>query len=341
MTPAPGPWPAGPGAPGPTVADVGEFGLIAALTAGLAPSASVPVTVGDDCAVLAPRGRLAVSTDTMVEDVHFRRQWSSARDVGRKAVASAMADVVAMGARPLGLVVAVVLPPDLPAAWAEELGAGVREEAEHCGAALVGGDTAAGDAIVVAVTVFGDLEGRTPILRSGARPGQVVAYVGNLGMAEAGLTVLRRGFRSPAAVVNAHRVPSPPYDQGIVAAEAGATAMIDCSDGLIADLRHLAEASGVAIAIETENLPVAEPQKTVAAAIGGADPLDFILRGGEDHALLATFEPGRVPPSWTVIGGVADADGDPGVLVDGLPWTRAEGWKHFQGRPQHGEPSRT
>nr|NLI51202.1 thiamine-phosphate kinase [Propionibacterium sp.] len=325
MTPAP----TRPGVQGPTVADVGEFGLIAAITAGLAPTASVPVTVGDDCAVLAPTGRLAVSTDSMVEDVHFRRQWSSARDVGRKAVASAMADVVAMGARPLALVVAVVLPPDLPAAWAQELGVGIRQEADLCGAVLAGGDTAGGEKIVVAVTVFGDLEGRTPILRSGARPGQVVAYIGNLGMAEAGLTVLRRGFRSPAAVVNAHRVPAPPYDQGIVAAEAGATAMIDCSDGLVADLRHLAEASGVVIAIETENLAVAEPQQTVAAAIGRADPLDFVLRGGDDHALLATFEPGRVPAGWTVIGGVAAADGDPGVLVDGAPFTATEGWKHF------------
>jgi len=313
---------------GPTVHDLGEFGLIAAITAGLAPTASVPVSVGDDCAVLAPTGRLAVSTDAMIEDVHFKRVWSSARDVGRKAVASSMADVEAMGARPLGLVVCTSLPRDLPAAWATELAEGIRAEAELCGAQLVGGDITSGDKISVVCTVFGDLEGRTPVLRSGARPGQVVAYIGNLGMAEAGLTVLRRGFRSPAAVVNAHRVPSPPYGQGIVASEAGAGAMIDCSDGLVADLRHVAEASGVVIAIETDSLEVAEPQKTVAAAIGGANPLDFILRGGDDHALLATFDPGRVPPGWTVIGGVAEAD-TPGVLVDGRPVTDAGGWLHF------------
>lgn len=319
------------GGAGRTVADLGEFGLIAAITAGLGPTASVPVGVGDDCAVLAPQGRLAVSTDTMVEDVHFRRQWSSAHDVGRKAVASAMADVEAMGARPLGLVVAATLPAETDADWALGLSGGIHEEAQRCGAALVGGDITAGDKIVVTVTVFGDLEGRTPILRSGARPGQVVAYVGNLGMAQAGVTVLRRGFRSPAAVVNAHRVPSPPYGQGIAAAEAGAGALIDCSDGLLADLGHIAAASGVAIAIETENLSASEPQKTVAAAIGGADPLDFILRGGDDHALLATFDPGRVPEGWTVIGGVAEADGEPGVLVDGQPVQDLDGsgWRHF------------
>ena len=317
----------GPG--GPTVGDVGEFGLIAAITRGLAPTASVPVTVGDDCAVVAPRGQVAVSTDTMVEDVHFKRQWSSAHDVGRKLVASSMADVEAMAARPLALVVSATLPTDLPVAWASEFAAGVREEAERCGAALVGGDTTRGQAIVVTCTVLGDLEGRTPVLRSGARPGQVVATVGNLGMAEAGVTVLRRGFRSPAAVVNAHRVPSPPYGQGIIAWEHGAGAMIDCSDGLVADLRHVAEASGVAIAIETDSLSASDPQKIVAAAIGGADPLDFILRGGDDHALLATFDPGRVPGGWTVIGGVAEADGEPQVLVDGRPWEAPGGWTHF------------
>ncbi len=313
------------------MAEVGEFGLIAEITAGLGASARVPVGVGDDAAVLAPTGRLAVSTDTMVEDVHFKRAWSSAHDIGRKLVASSMADIEAMGARPLGLVVATTVPKDTPAAWVTDLAAGVKEEAERCGAQLVGGDMTSGDVVVLTCTVFGDLEGREPVLRSGARPGQVVAYTGNLGMADAGLTVLRRGFRSPAAVVNAHRVPSPPYGQGAVAARSGAGAMIDCSDGLIADLRHMAQASGVAIAIETDNLEAGDPQKTVAAAIGGADPLTFILRGGDDHALLATFDPGSVPPGWHMIGGVAEADGSPGVLVDGQPWADDPGWTHFGG----------
>ena len=313
----------------PTVHDLGEFGLIDSITAGLAPTASVPVSVGDDCAVLAPTGQVAVSTDAMVEDVHFKRAWSSAHDVGRKLVASSMADVEAMGARPLGLVVSASLPPDLPAAWAQDLTRGIREEAGLCGAQLVGGDITSGEKIALTCTVFGDLEGRTPVLRSGARAGQVVAYVGTLGMAEAGLTVLRRGFRSPAAVVNAHRVPSPPWGQGVVAALAGAASMIDCSDGLVADLRHVAEASGVTIELDTAALAINEPQKTVAAAIGGASPLDFILRGGDDHALLATFEPGTVPDGWTVIGRVVAAAEAPGVLVDGRSWDAAGGWTHF------------
>lgn len=314
-----------------SVADVGEFGLIERITAGLGASAFVPVGPGDDAAVLAPTGRMAVSTDTMVEDVHFKRAWSSATDVGRKLVASSMADVEAMGAKPLGLVVAATLPPDTASGWVEELTAGIRAEADLCGASLVGGDLATGPKVVLTCTVFGDLQGRRPVLRSGARPGQVLAYIGNLGMADAGLTVLRRGFRSPAAVVNAHRVPSPPYGQGAVAAEHGAAGMIDCSDGLVADLRHLAEASGVTIALDTGRLEAGEPQKTVAAAIGGVDPLTFILRGGDDHALLATFAPGDVPDGWTTIGQVLDADGEPGVLVDGQAWTDESGWTHFGG----------
>lgn len=312
-----------------TVGDLGEFPLIAAITQGLAPSASVPVGVGDDCAVLAPKGRLAVSTDAMIEDVHFKRSWSSAHDVGRKAVASAMADVEAMGARPMGLTVSLSVPSTLEAAWVLDLSSGIREEAARCGASLVGGDVTGGEKIGIVCTAFGDLEDRTPILRSGAQPGQVVAVIGNLGLAAAGLAVLRRGFRSPAAVVNAHRVPAPPYGQGIIAANAGAGAMIDCSDGLIADLRHVAEASEVVIAIETENLEVSEPQKMVAAAIGRCDPLQFILGGGDDHALLATFEPGSVPKGWKVIGGVAEAFGTPEVLVDGAPWSGDAGWTHF------------
>lgn len=316
-----------------TVADLGEFGLISVLTEGLALPGEVTLGPGDDCAVFAPRGQVVVSTDAMVEDVHFRRLWSGPGDVGRKAVAAAVADVEAMGARPIGLVVALSVPGDTPADWVLEFGRGVRAECEASGAALVGGDTSRGAHIVVAVTVFGDLEGRTPVLRSGARAGDVVAFVGRLGMAAAGLAVLGRGFRSPGAVVRAHRVPEPPYGQGIVAQQSGATAMIDCSDGPLADLGHLAAASGVSIDLDSSALDVDEVQKTVAAAIGGGDPLSYILTGGDDHALLATFgAASAVPPGWTVIGRVLPADGDPVVTVDGTTWgdaTASAGWRHF------------
>lgn len=317
---------------GRTLADEGEFGLISAITAGLTMPDAVTVGPGDDCAVFAPRGQVVVSTDAMYEEVHFRKAWSGPRDVGRKAIASALADVEAMGATPLGVVVALSAPPETPTDWALDFTKGVREECERGGAVLMGGDVTRGQAIGIVVTAFGDLEGRAPLLRSGARAGDVVAYVGRLGMAAAGLAVLARGFRSPGAVVRAHRVPEVAYGQGRVAAEAGASALIDCSDGLLADLGHVARASGMAIDLNSASLDVDEAQKTVAAAIGGGDPLNYILTGGDDHALLGTFAEGDVPDGWTVIGHVRapEPDAVASVTVDGVAWSDgAGGWRHF------------
>ncbi len=310
------------------MAETSEFDLIGSITAGLPTGPAVRVGPGDDCAVFGADGDVAVSTDTMVENVHFRRTWSAPEDVGRKAVAAAVADLEAMAARPIGVVLALTIPAELEISWVEGFTTGVREECALSGALLLGGDITRGRDITATATVFGDLQGRPPVTRSGARPGDVVAVCGRLGWAAAGLTVLNRGFRSPRAVVVAHRVPEPPYGQGIVAQRAGASAMIDCSDGLLADLGHIAEASGVAIDVDTSALDVAEPQSVVAAAVGGGDPLTFILTGGDDHALLATFAASDVPEGWRVIGAVSD--GDPTVTVDGAPWEGdAAGWRHF------------
>lgn len=319
-----------------TVGDLGEFGLIAEITAGLPTAANVLVGPGDDCAVFAPDGAVAVSTDTMVEGRHWRPHWSGPGDVGRKAVASATADLEAEGARPIGLVMSLAMPADTPADWVRQFSAGVREECARAGILLLGGDTTGADQIVVTATVLGDLGGRAPVTRAGAVPGNVVAIRGRLGWAEAGLAVLNRGFRSPAAVVNAHRVPEPPYGQGIVAAEAGATAMMDVSDGLLADLGHIAAASGVVIDLDSAAFDIAEPQTAVAAALGGKDPLAFVLAGGEDHALVACFAPSAVPQGWEVVGRVlalpepgGGSVSEPAVLVDGRPWDGATGWSHF------------
>jgi len=313
-----------------TVADVGEFALIEQIISGLPTGENVVLGPGDDCAVISVRGNVAVSVDTMVENIHFRRVWSSAHDVGRKAVAASVADLEAVGARPVGLVISLAMPADLPVAWVSDFSAGVRTECATAGILLLGGDTTRCRDIVVSCTVLGDLEGRAPVTRAGARPGQVIAMAGRLGWAAAGLAVLARGFRSPRAVVVAHRVPEPPYGQGILAARAGAGAMIDVSDGLLADLGHIARASGVVLDVDTSTLDVAEPQNVVAAAIGKGDPLTWILTGGDDHALVATFDPGAVPEGWRVIGAVAAADDDPRVLVDGGPWSGGDtGWQHF------------
>ena len=210
-----------------TLGSTGEFGLIEAVTKGLSTGEDVLVGPGDDAAVMAvPDGRMVITTDLLVEGRHFRQDWSSAYDVGRKAAAQNLADIMAMGARPTALVVGFGAPADLPTAWALELNQGLVDECELVEVSIVGGDTVQSDKIVVSVTAFGSLDGRPPVLRSGARPGDEVAYIGRLGWAEAGWAVLARGFRSPRAVVEAHRRPQPPYAEGPRAALAGASVAV-------------------------------------------------------------------------------------------------------------------
>ena len=239
-----------------------------------------------------------------------------------------------MGARATALVVGFSAPPELEVSWVLEFAAGLALESQAAGVSLVGGDLTRARDITVAVTALGGLNGRAPVLRSGARPGDVVAVRGRLGWAAAGLVVLGRGFRSPRVVVEAHRVPRVDYGAGAAAAAAGATSMIDISDGLLTDLGHIATASGVTVDVNPSEFEVAEPLKAVAAATG-TDPYALVLTGGEDHALAATF-PGTatLPDGWLAVGRVLQPGQDPaGVLVDGAPWTAAAGFDHFRARP--------
>jgi len=311
-----------------SVGALGEFGLVDAVVSRFATTADVLLGPGDDAAVVAaPDGRVVATTDLLVEGRHFRRDWSSAFDVGRKAAAQNLADVVAMGARPTALLVGLGAPADLPAAWATGLADGLAHECALVGATVVGGDVVRSDTVVVAVTALGDLEGRAPVTRSGASPGDVVALAGRLGWAAAGLAVLGRGFRSPRVLADAHRVPAPPYSAGRAAALAGATAMLDVSDGLVQDAGHLAAASGVVVALDTARIAVDAPVAEAAAAFN-ADPLLWVLGGGDDHALLATFSPGTtLPEGFVAIGDVTA--GDSVVLVDGAPWNGPAGHDHF------------
>jgi thiamine-monophosphate kinase len=308
-----------------TLGGYGEFSLIETITADQVLGPDVLVGPGDDGAVLAVEPPVVTSVDMLVEGVHFRRDWTSARDVGRKAVAVNVSDLEAMGARATALLVGFSAPPDLEVSWALEFAAGLASESQVAGVSLIGGDLTRARDITVAVTALGGLDGRAPILRSGAKPGDVVAVRGRLGWAAAGLVVLGRGFRSPRVVVEAHRVPQVDYGAGAAAAEAGATSMIDVSDGLLADAGHLAADSGVAIDVRTDALEVPEPLHAVGAATG-ADPVSFVLGGGEDHSLLATFPDGAVPDGWTVIGAVTWGEG---VTVDGAAYDGETGWTHF------------
>ena len=313
--------------PADSVRVVGEFGVIARVLARSGVARVAEVGPGDDAAVLrAPDGRVVATTDVLVEGRHFRRDWSSAEDVGHKAAAANLADVAAMGGVTTALLVGLACPPDTPTTWLEGVAAGLAAECAPQGAAVVGGDTVSAaphsGAVVLSVTALGDLGGRAPVLRSGARPGDVLALSGRLGWSACGLAVLRRGFTSPAAAVAAHRRPAPPYAAGPAAADAGATSMCDVSDGLLADAGHLAEESGVLVEVDRAALVRATleppgPLQQVAAALG-SDPMAWVLTGGEDHALLATFPAGAdLPEGWAPIGAVHA--GDPGVRVDGEP----------------------
>jgi thiamine-monophosphate kinase len=314
----------------PTLAGLGEHGLVAALRGRFPSTPAVLLGPGDDAAVVsAPDARVVASTDLLVEGRHFRRDWSAARDVGRKAAAQNLADIVAMGARPTALLVGLGAPAELPVAWALELADGLAAECAEVGATVVGGDVVAADRVTVAVTALGDLEGRAPVTRSGARPGDVVALAGRLGWAAAGLAVLGRGFRSPRVLVDAHRVPVPPYDAGIAAALAGASAMIDVSDGLVQDAGHLAASSRVRVSLRSDALEVGGPVAEAAAAFN-ADPLVWVLTGGEDHALLATFPAEAVLPQGFQVIGQVEA-GEPEVLVDGAAHDGAGGFDHYRG----------
>jgi thiamine-monophosphate kinase len=311
-----------------TVADVGEFGLIGRVTEGRTQPATTLIGPGDDAAVVtAADGRVVASTDVLVEGVHFRLDWSTPEHVGRKAIAVNMADIAAMGAVPTALLVGLACPRTTRSEVAEGFAAGMWQEAARAGAGLVGGDVVTASEIVISVTALGDLQGREAVTRGGAMPGDVVAVCGRLGWSAAGLAVLGRGFRSPVQVVGAYRVPEPPYAAGPQAALAGATAMIDVSDGLLADLGHLVEESSVAIDVRTELFEVPQRLIDVGTALG-ADPMHWMLTGGEDHALAATFpDPAAVPAGWRTIGTVTRGSA---VTVNGGPYEGGAGWQHFR-----------
>jgi thiamine-monophosphate kinase len=320
-----------------TVADLGEFGLIAAIRAELPPDPADVLGAGDDGAVLpAPDGRVVASTDLLIEGRHFRRDWSAAADVGVKAAAQNLADIAAMGAHPTALLFGLAIPADLAAEWVLEATRGLAAECRRAGALVAGGDVTSADTIMLAITALGSLAGLAPVTRAGARAGDVIALSGPVGQSAAGLAVLQAGGAGPAGqpghsglavLVAAHLRPQPDYPAGPQAAAAGATSMIDVSDGLLADLGHIADASGVCLNVRADSLPGTAALAAAASGLG-TDWRRWALAGGEDHALAATFGSAAVvPAAWTVIGEVRSGAG---VLVDSQPWDGTTGWDHFR-----------
>jgi thiamine-monophosphate kinase len=310
-----------------SMAEAGEFAVIDALVRGRRQPPSVALGPGDDAAVVTfPDGRTVVSTDMLVEGRHFRLDWSTPHEIGRKAIAQNAADVEAMGAAATAFVVAFGAPQDTPADAALRLSDGMWDEAAAMGAGIAGGDLVGAPQWVISVTVLGDLAGRTPVRRDGARPGDVVAVAGELGRSAAGYALWQQGIETFEELRRRHLVPEPPYGQGRAAADAGATAMTDVSDGLLADLGHIAEMSGCRIDIDRTALGADHDAVAGAAAAVDGDPWAFVLTGGEDHALVATFR-GSPPEGWRAVGRVISGPAD--VLVDGVAWTGNRGWQSF------------
>ena len=311
------------------MADVGEDALLAMvfpLLAAAGESRDVTVGPGDDAAVLTlGEGGLVATTDAVVHGRDWRDEWSTGSDVGAKVAAQNLADVAAMGARPVALLVTLVMASSTPLDWVLDLARGLAT----AGCPVVGGDlsSAPEGVLTVSVTALGSLEGRPPVLRSGARVGDVVAVAGTLGLSEAGLRLLAadRADDDPEAVA-VHRRPVPPLERGPAAAEAGATSMIDLSDGLLRDASRVAAASGVCLDLAAEAL-VGDVSR-LAGLFGEEAALDCVLSGGEEHSLLATFLPGWVVPyGFRVVGRVVDGVG---VSLDAVP-QEPRGWDHFGG----------
>jgi thiamine-monophosphate kinase len=315
---------------GDTLGEVGELDALKRIFPRLPWAVAELLGPGDDCAVLAaPDGRMVITTDMMIHGPDFRLAWSTPYDLGWKAAATNLSDVAAMGAVPTGLVVAIAAPTDTPVGSLEAIADGLREgcEALAPGCGVIGGDLSVSTVLTIVITAFGDLEGRTPVVRSGARVGDVVAVAGTLGLAAQGLRLLfdegvvdgepdavaaaAVAARYPEAVATQLR-PAPSIAAGKAASLGGATAMLDLSDGLAIDARRIATASSVALDLSSE-------------AVGGRMQLD----GGEDHSLLATFPASAaLPPAFRAIGRVVRGEG---VLVDGVAYTARGGWDPYAG----------
>ncbi len=317
---------------GKTVFEVGEKSALAQTLRHFKPVESTIIGSGDDSAVIGlSSNQFVVTTDSMVEGRDFRSDFSKGYDIGYKAAATNLSDVAAMGAQPISLVVALLITRETKLSWLEDFAKGLQAALDELApsAAVVGGDLALADQIVVAVTAHGDLQTQKPILRSGAQPGDVLAVAGTLGKAAAGLSLLLHDDKSLAAsypeLVAVQLRPKPPIS---LAVGSTAKSMLDISDSLALDANRLASASNVLLRINRLDLhgysAVLEQaaQSISARDVKTVDPLDWVLYGGEDHGFLATFSPDSVPMGFRKIGAVEVGSG---VYLDSEPLA-PRGW---------------
>ena len=313
-----------------TLADAGEHEVIGEIIAA-APSA----LNGDDAAVMypaPPNSRTVAATDMMIEGRHFLRKWSTANEIGQKAILRNFADIEAMGARPTAALLAIAAPDATPVSFVRGIAQGIAERCANYNAELVGGDLTRAEELIVNVMAIGSLGGsRAPLVLDGARAGQKVVAHGKLGYSAAGLALLERFGRAlPAAhedlwpLIDAHCAPWLKPGRGVIARAAGATAMTDNSDGLIPDLGTIARRSGVHIDLDSAAI-APDPLLTSAAALLEADPWEWVLSGGEDHTLVGTTHK-TAPSGFRVIGTVQRGGG---ITVDGQQPSYWQGWVGF------------
>ncbi|OKL54652.1 thiamine-phosphate kinase [Bowdeniella nasicola] len=339
-----------------TIGQLAEDELLARIIPQL-PAGRTVIDNGDDAAVLpADDGSVVACTDVMVEDRHFRTAWSTGGDIGWRVAMQNLSDISAMGAAGTQLLIGLVMPPSTTLAWVEDFARGLRQACEAGAFAwgspvgVAGGDLSGGEKIMVSVTALGSLCGRKPLTRAGARPGDTVAVAGTLGFSAAGLALATAG-KIPARLADdwqdlsesgasadqwaqyawhIYRRPQPPLTAGVSAADVGASAAMDISDGLVRDLGRLARASGVSIELTPPcDLPgLVSIAESLAPSEGKALANSWWHSGGEDHALLATFHSGtELPDGFTAIGRVLQ-DCEGGALT-GIDPEAARGWDHF------------
>ena len=326
---------------GPTVFELGESQALAKAVAVFKTVDSTIIGSGDDAAVVAvPDGRFVVTTDTLVQDHDFRLEFSSAFDLGFKAVASNVADVVAMGARPIALTVAMVITKETRQSWLEDFARGLQVGIDELAptAEIVGGDLASGSQIVIAVSAHGELISE-PVLRSGAKVGDQLVVCGTLGKAAAGLDLMLHEDKTLAAsypeLVAVQLRPTPPTTLGMLVSQS-ANAMMDISDSLVLDASRMAKASGVSVRISSSQLFGYEAvleQAAQSITSRGGEPKsarDWVLYGGEDHSfLLAMPADFKLPAGCKKVGEVIEKS-DSLVYLDDQPLD-PKGWDSVRG----------
>lgn len=280
-----------------TVADLGEFGIIARLTAQFAQPEFVATGVGDDAAVIRPTpGKMLLATcDAQVQDIHFRLATSTPEAIGWRSLAINISDIAAMGGTPRFALISLLLPATMPIETLDGIYRGLGEAADVFGVALVGGNVALNpERLIIDISLLGEAAPRAILHRNGARPGDAILVTGSLGCSAAGFAALEHpdvvqhlSVDVRQTVILAHQRPQPRVVVGQWLANHGATAALDISDGLAADLWHICEASKTGAVIDAAALPIIEQTSIVAQAFG-RDPIDLALFGGEDYELLFT-----------------------------------------------------